>query len=178
MTEFIDILDDSGKSLGHSKPRSEVHKSGLWHKTVHVWLVNSNNMLLLQQLCHDKEIYPDMWGISAAGHIPAGVTSEAAALKELHEELAVQAQPDDLQLIGTVKNPRILNDGEFIDNEYNDVFVIVKDIDIKDLKFDSSETQALKYFTVDELKAELAKSDSKIINHAEEFKILFKYLEE
>ncbi|HEX7510823.1 MAG TPA: hypothetical protein VF335_05955, partial [Chitinivibrionales bacterium] len=47
--ELIDIVDQAGNPLGYSRPRDEVHKTGLWHKTVHIWVLNSKQQLLLQK---------------------------------------------------------------------------------------------------------------------------------
>lgn|GEM_PF-5210587 len=41
MEEHFDILDADGQLTGVTKPRSEVHRNGLRHRTVYVWIVNS-----------------------------------------------------------------------------------------------------------------------------------------
>jgi hypothetical protein len=33
--EYLDVLDEHGNNTGVSKPRSEVHKNGLWHRVAH-----------------------------------------------------------------------------------------------------------------------------------------------
>ena len=35
--EYLDILDDLGNSTGKSCLKSEAHKKGYFHPTVHVW---------------------------------------------------------------------------------------------------------------------------------------------
>eukprot|EP01119_Soliformovum_irregulare_P014431 TRINITY_DN3947_c0_g1_i2.p1 TRINITY_DN3947_c0_g1~~TRINITY_DN3947_c0_g1_i2.p1 ORF type:complete len:185 (+),score=48.17 TRINITY_DN3947_c0_g1_i2:17-571(+) len=70
--EYLDVLDENGKFTGISHPRSQVHREGLWHRVVHVWIVNSKGQVLLQQRTLNKESWPGMWDISSAGHISAG----------------------------------------------------------------------------------------------------------
>ena len=50
MFEFFDVLDEEGSKTGKIKPREELHRDGDWHKSVHVWIVNDNAEVLLQNL--------------------------------------------------------------------------------------------------------------------------------
>lgn len=43
MMEYLDILDENGESTGKTASRDEAHQKGLWHKSVHVWIINSNS---------------------------------------------------------------------------------------------------------------------------------------
>lgn len=38
--ECLDILDENGKKTGQTASRKEVHSKGLWHKGVHIWIIN------------------------------------------------------------------------------------------------------------------------------------------
>lgn len=38
--ENLDVLDEAGNFV-KVLPRSQVHKEGLWHRTIHVWIINS-----------------------------------------------------------------------------------------------------------------------------------------
>ena len=83
--ELLDVFDSNGELLGKSKPRAQVHKTGDWHKTVHVWIISSQGELLLQKRSESKESHPGLWDISCAGHIKSGQTSTDAAIKEARE---------------------------------------------------------------------------------------------
>lgn len=48
MEELLDILDENG-NLIDVKTRADAHAKGLWHKSVHVWVINSKNEILLQK---------------------------------------------------------------------------------------------------------------------------------
>ena len=49
MEEYFDVLDEEGRPSGVTKPKSEVHTKGYWHRTVHIWIINENNEILLQK---------------------------------------------------------------------------------------------------------------------------------
>ena len=69
MEELLDVLDENGIKTGEVVPRSEVHKRGLWHRSIVVAIINEKNEILLQQRSMTKEKNAGMWDISAAGHI-------------------------------------------------------------------------------------------------------------
>ena len=49
--------------------------------------------LLLQKRSQQKDSYPGCYDISSAGHSPAGVDFIPSALRELKEELGLDARP-------------------------------------------------------------------------------------
>ena len=72
--ENLDVLDNQGNKTGEIKSRDEVHKKGLWHRTVHIWIINSNNDILMQLRSPEKKSNPNKWTTSASGHLSAGAT--------------------------------------------------------------------------------------------------------
>jgi hypothetical protein len=48
MEEKIDIINkETRENTGEVRLKSEVHRDGLWHKTVHIWCINSKREILL-----------------------------------------------------------------------------------------------------------------------------------
>jgi isopentenyldiphosphate isomerase len=95
--ELLDIYDEHDRHLGVC-PRSEVHRVGHWHHTFHCWLVRdteAGRMLVFQKRQHHKDTFPDLYDITAAGHLLAGETVEQA-VRELEEELGVPLRFDQL----------------------------------------------------------------------------------
>ena len=90
MEEYLDVLDENGNLTGEKRTRSEVHSKGLWHKAVHIWVVNDNGELILQKRSHEKITNPDMWTTSTSGHLSAGDSSLVGAIGELNEEIGLQ----------------------------------------------------------------------------------------
>ena len=69
--EYIDICDSEGNLIGEKKIKEEVYKHGLWHKSAHVWVINSEKEVLIQKRSPFVYNYPNKWDISAAGHVSA-----------------------------------------------------------------------------------------------------------
>ena len=97
MEEYIDIVTKSGKPTGKSATKTEIHKKGWYHNTVHIWLYTSKGEILLQQRAASKAICPLLWDVSVAGHIDAGETIESGAIREIKEEIGLKIQEDDLE---------------------------------------------------------------------------------
>ena len=89
--ELIDVLDEKRNNTGEILSREEVHKKGLWHKTAHIWVINSKGDILLQKRSPLKITSPNMWTTSASGHLSAGDSSIEGALRELKEEIRIRS---------------------------------------------------------------------------------------
>jgi 16S rRNA (adenine1518-N6/adenine1519-N6)-dimethyltransferase len=90
MEEIFDVCDEHDRVIGQA-PRSVVHAQGLLHRAVHVFVFNSAGELLLQMRSRHKDEAPLQFTSSASGHLGAGETYEAAAPRELAEELGLSA---------------------------------------------------------------------------------------
>ena len=85
MEEYLDILDENGNLTGEKASISESHKKGYWHRTVHVWIVNSKKEILFQKRSPNIISHPNLWWLSAGGHMVAGDGSIETARKETKE---------------------------------------------------------------------------------------------
>lgn len=59
--------------------RGEIHRRGLLHRAVYVWVFDDQRRLLLQRRSWDKKIGPGQWDLSAAEHLSPGECAGAAA---------------------------------------------------------------------------------------------------
>ena len=102
--EYLDIRTKDGKITGEVKERDKVHEDGDIHGTSHVWIARKNKEgqreLLLQKRSADKDAYPGCYDISSAGHLPAGQEYLPSALRELYEELGIEAKEEELIFLG------------------------------------------------------------------------------
>jgi len=96
--EVFDVVDERDQVTGQQS-RHEVHRRGLRHRAVHLFLFNKRGDLFLQKRSRWKDVHPGRWDSSAAGHLNAGDDYDAAAHRELGEELGVSAP---LEAFGTI----------------------------------------------------------------------------
>lgn len=174
--ELFDVLEESGRPTGRSKPRQEVHRDGDWHRSVHVWILNSQNGLLLQRRSLNKDTNPGLWDVSAAGHLSAGETSLETAVKEVGEELGLAISPDDLEFLFTISTPCPYPELKVIDNEIQDVYLLRRDVPLSQLVPQQEEVAELKYVPVTNLRDLLSLEPSVFVSHPEEYRCLFELL--
>jgi isopentenyldiphosphate isomerase len=95
--EIFDVVNERDEVVGRNT-RREVHRLGLMHRAVHVLVWNARGEVFLQKRSLKKDRQPGVWDSSASGHVDAGETYDACAVRELQEEigLAVAQVPQRL----------------------------------------------------------------------------------
>ena len=172
--EYFDILDENGNKTGKIKLRKEVHRDGDWHKAVHIWMFNEAGEVLLQRRCATKDSDPNMLDMSCAGHLVAGDDSLAGAIRELKEELNIDIKPEELK---SIKRPTKAN-STFINNEFDDVYILIKNIDIKDMKYQEDEISEILFVPYKKFKEMVENNHPELLMKHDEFEILFELLDE
>ncbi|KAL1804221.1 hypothetical protein ACET3Z_032868 [Daucus carota] len=164
--EHFDVLDKMGHKTGFTKPRRAVHRDGDYHRAVHVWIfAESTQELLLQRRSDCKDSWPGLWDISSAGHISAGDSSLVTARRELQEELGVVLPKDAFEKLFIFLQESVTNGGTFINNEYNDVYLVttLEPIPLEAFTLQVSEVSAVKYISFEEYRSKLANEDPQYV---------------
>jgi len=177
MEEQFDVLNQDGTFSGIKKTRDEVHKSGDWHRTVYVWIVNSKKEVLMQLRSPLKVNNPNLWDISSAGHISAGEDGKTGAVREVKEELGIDISPDELIYIGETKSAESYENETYRDNEIHDVFIIFRDVDINNITLQKEEVTDAKWISCLDLKKDLIENHKKYVDHKDAYSMLFSYVE-
>ena len=141
--EMLDVFDDLGCHLG-VKPRDAVHQSGDWHKVFHCQIVTIRGgipVLVLQRRSTEKAAFPGLLDISAAGHLAAG-EAPTDGVRELAEELGVNANPDDLVLLGERRLVDDSGEGQ-LNKELTSVFLLRDDRPLGDYVLQVAEVDAV-----------------------------------
>ena len=87
--EIFPLVDEQGIVVGQAS-RSVCHDgSKLLHPVIHLHIFNSKGELYLQKRSATKDVQPNRWDSSVAGHIDLHETPENAALREASEELNI-----------------------------------------------------------------------------------------
>jgi isopentenyldiphosphate isomerase len=97
--ERLDVVDAFDRVEGQAA-RGEIHRLGLRHRAVHIFVVNRVGEVLLQKRSMLKDTWPGAWDSSAAGHLAAGEEYEAAAWREVEEEIGWRPEAGGLREIG------------------------------------------------------------------------------
>ncbi len=160
MDEYIDIVDNKGKPTGKTALKSEAHKNGWYHNTIHLWLYTKQGEVLLQQRSRKKAIHPLLWDVSAAGHIDAGETFLEAAIRETKEEIGLELQPKDLIKIGVEFHETNYANGAIKDNEFHQVYIAELKTELKNLTPQKDEVEALKLVSFKTFEDLLAQSET------------------
>ena len=123
--EYFDILDKNGNKTGIIKTREEVHTYGYYHGGVIVLVLDENNNLLLQKRTMNKDSNPGKWDISCAGHLDVGEDFKNAAIRELHEELGININTNQLYELSFIhlNYSTTFHNKIFIENELDKVFI-------------------------------------------------------
>lgn len=150
MDELIDILTPDGKPTGKTALKSEAHKNGWFHATVHIWLYTADKKILLQQRAFTKKVFPGLWDISVAGHIAAGEDILTAAKREVFEELGLLISKEELFKIGT-RIHHVEHKNGIIDNEHHHVFIAELKTPLEKLILQKDEVEGVKLFDLEVL---------------------------
>lgn len=153
MTEYFDIYDENQVHIG-VKERSAVHRDGDWHKVFHCWVVyrgdDGVDYLVMQKRSDDKDTFPDLLDVSAAGHYQAGETIKDG-IREVQEELGITVNFDELVPLGQYTG--VARYDNVFDRQFSDVFLLNHPQDIRDYTYQKEEVAGLVVFSlVDALK--------------------------
>ncbi|MDA0833708.1 MAG: NUDIX domain-containing protein [Planctomycetota bacterium] len=86
--ELFDVVDEHDRVL-RQVPRSVVHAEKLLHRAVHVFVFDNDGKMYVQLRSPIKDEYPNCFTSSCSGHVDAGEDYDAAAVRELKEELGL-----------------------------------------------------------------------------------------
>ncbi len=131
--ELVDIVDHDDNVL-YQCTRKEMRAQVLRHRAVFIAVVNSAGELLIHQRSAMKDLWPSWWDLAVGGVVSAGESYDAAALRELDEEVGIAGVPlvelgvgtysdEEVSLVGKcfmVKydGPLVLRDGEVVAIEW------------------------------------------------------------
>lgn len=169
--EYIDICDENNNPTEEIKEKTKAHEEGDFHRTAHIWIINDKNELLLQRRSSTKKSNPNCWDISGAGHIRAGENVTEGAIRELKEELGVEATEKELNYIATIKstkNPRNM--------EFQYIYLLKCNKKVEEYIFEDKEVSEVKYIYYKDLEKMVENRVEGLLLHDEEFKELFRYI--
>lgn len=177
MSEIFDVVDEQGLPTGKTVERETAHSEGILHRTAHLWLMRKRETgveILVQKRSATKDSYPSCYDISSAGHIPAGVDFKPSAIRELKEELGLDAKEEELQYCGTrrIRGERVFHGKMFRDNQVSNVYCIWRDVEPEECTLQVEEVEEVRWINLEECKKRVAAEDSAFCIKLEELMML------
>lgn len=154
-TELLDVFDRYGEHTGASLTKHVIHEQELWHGGAHIWIYNGKGEVLLQLRAPDKDIYPNTWDISAAGHVSAGETPIQTALRETQEELGLSLQPQELEFIGVTRTIQAIPTTGWTHRVFDWTYIVRKEVAISDLHLQKEELAGARWVSLVEFATDL-----------------------
>ena len=88
--ELLYHVTEDDSVLG-SVERSRAHRDQILHRSGMIFLIRSDDTVLLQRRSRNKATFPDHWDSSSSFHVTFGESYEEAGKRELKEETGVSA---------------------------------------------------------------------------------------
>lgn len=165
MDENIEILLPNGSFSGISVAKSEAHRKGILHATVHVWLYTRTGKVVLQQRSHTKNTFPGLWDVSVAGHIAYKEHLLSAAIRETKEELDLNLDASDLKKVGVFTEKHHHPIPAIIDNEMHHVYCSLLPCELHNLTRQQTEVAAIQLVSLETLENWVQKKEEQLVPH-------------
>ncbi len=175
MEEYFDVLNKYGEYTNKIATREECHKNGYWHRAVYGFIINKNGDVLLQKRSANKKLWPNLWDITAGGHVVAGELGEQALIREVKEELGIDITENEVKYLVGSTSTNIK--GDTINNHFNECYIIKKDIDTSLIKLQEEEVSDIKWFSKEEILKRIDNNYDGITDKTGPWNFLKKYYE-
>jgi isopentenyldiphosphate isomerase len=147
--EYLDVVNEDDEVIS-KELRSEVHRLGLRHRGVHVFLITKDGRLLVQKRSLSRDNFPMALDCSVSEHVKAGEDYLQAAMRGLLEEMGILQA--DLRPLVKFTMTYGINDEE--------VSLLYEcGVDPHQVRFDPEEVEGVYYYSLDELETMIAKGE-------------------
>ena len=156
MAEFWDLLDSEGNKTGEKVVGLENIPEGFYHLGVDVWVVNSENKILIQKRSSQKRLSPNVWAMTGGSNI-SGETSIETIEREVKEELGIELNSKNMILATKFKTGHV----------WIDTYFVRQEIDLEKVVLQEEEVWNVKWASFDEIEELVQKGQ--FIQHRWEF---------
>jgi len=141
--ELLFVVDENNNPI-EPLPRGIVHSKGFWHRSSHIWVVNSKKQILCQKRSKLKDKFPGFWEPNFGGNLDAGEGYLAGAVREGNEELNLKITKNALKFFKVFKSE--------VAREFVSIYLFKWDRDIEKIDFEKDEIDKLKWVPFEKLK--------------------------
>ena len=139
--ELWDMYNSNGCKTGIIKKRTDILKKGEYHLGAEIWIINDESEILIQKRSSNKEVLPNMWGLTT-GCMIIGEDTLDGAIREVKEEIGMSLKKDEFSCI-----TRILRSDMIWD-----VYFVHKHVDLSKLVLQTEEVSDVKLVSVQQFK--------------------------
>ena len=139
--ELWDLYDKHRNPTGETMVRGNPVPPDRYHLVVHICIFNSKGQMLIQHRTDFKPTWSGMWDLSVGGSVTAGENSPVGAHREVLEEIGLHIDFSDISPAISVT----FSDG------FDDYYIIQKDLDMDDLRYQPEEVQGAKWASMEEI---------------------------
>ena len=139
--EIWDLYTENRELTGRTHVRGDEIPDGCYHLVVHVWIRNEWGEYLISQRAADRPTFPLMWECTG-GSALAGDDSLTAAIREVREETGLVLQPQNGQLLMSLKR----------EDNFDDIWLFRQTFNLADVKLLEGETCGAMLATMDEIR--------------------------
>lgn len=137
--ELWDLYDSERKPLGRTHVRGEAFAEGEYYVCVEVWIRNPKGEFLIQKR-HPNKKAGNQWEFVGGGTL-AGETTLQSAVREIGEETGISAKAHEFTLFATYQRK----------NYFQDLYLLRRDVDIRDLVLQPDEVVDARWATEEEI---------------------------
>lgn len=165
--EYFSVYDQFGEKTGAIVERKEAHRKGICHRVFHLWIVNGQNQILIQQRSANKDAGANLWYVSVGGHVQHDERIGEAIARETEEELGldISGMMDKVKYLFSFQEALDDHGGAHVDVEFFDVFVLKADFEIDQLCLQEEEVQAARYVDYEHFRKLILEKDSSFWQH-------------
>lgn len=141
--EYWDIYDKDGNFTGRKKGKYEKWDKDEYHLATEVWVINSKKQILIQQRSEKCQLLPGIWDLTT-GRVVSGETTRQGCIRELKEELGIEAKEEECNLVKSLLKNRL--------GMIWDIYFLSKDVELEDVTLQKEEVSRVKLVNTDEFR--------------------------
>ena len=141
--EYWDIYDKDGNFTGRKKGNYEKWDKDEYHLATEVWVINSKKQILIQQRSEKCQLLPGIWALTT-GRVVSGETTRQGCIRELKEELGIEAKEEECNLVKSLLKNRL--------GMIWDIYFLRKDVELEDVTLQKEEVSRVKLVNTDEFR--------------------------
>ncbi|HRZ34059.1 MAG TPA: NUDIX domain-containing protein [Candidatus Moranbacteria bacterium] len=146
----LNVVDENDNVIGKDT-RENIHKDGLLHREIAIWIFNNKEEIIFQKRSLTKEKDPGLLSGSCAGHVDENENYDQAAIRELEEETGIRAKKEDLIFLEKFKIGDSNSRSNSANNHFKKVYAYHFTGKSADLKIEEGEATSLEFWPIDKV---------------------------